>query len=192
MQLKSKSAQRRISRPFGLSVFNPDNSSDEDESVLMSRTPVRIPLPNPTQIPQRHTRLSNERHQGIQSQPLQHQRQAREDTTCSTSSPFSGVMDNNTPRPSPGGAPLAASSAALYRYPTARNRTIITATADAENHVIVDITGAKNAEFIRERMFAKVGHWACACSRTLTCCGVPRSCAFRTMSTITTRYSAQN
>lgn len=39
------------------------------------------------------------------------------------------------------------------------DKLIITATADAENHVIVDITGAKDAAYIRERMFAKVRHF---------------------------------
>lgn len=33
---------------------------------------------------------------------------------------------------------------------------IITVTADAENHVIVDITGAMDAAVIRERMLSKV------------------------------------
>ncbi|KAG8943506.1 hypothetical protein FRC04_002857 [Tulasnella sp. 424] len=36
------------------------------------------------------------------------------------------------------------------------DKLIITVTADAKNHVIVDITGAKDAAFIRERMFSQL------------------------------------
>lgn len=35
-------------------------------------------------------------------------------------------------------------------------RLIITVTADATNHVIVDITGAQDVASIRQRMFSKV------------------------------------
>ncbi|KAG8904975.1 hypothetical protein FRB99_000934 [Tulasnella sp. 403] len=50
----------------------------------------------------------------------------------------------------------SAPSPASYERRESVDRVIITATADAENHVIVDITGAKDAAFIRERIFSKL------------------------------------
>ncbi|KAG8929695.1 hypothetical protein FRC01_003917 [Tulasnella sp. 417] len=62
----------------------------------------------------------------------------------------SGIYGENSQNPSQPPPPAKVDR----RAPV--DKLIITVTADAENHVIVDITGAKDAASIRERMFSKL------------------------------------
>ncbi|KAG8914839.1 hypothetical protein FRC00_010471 [Tulasnella sp. 408] len=62
----------------------------------------------------------------------------------------------NPPQAQPAVKPSPAPTSASVDRREPVDKLIITVTADAENHVIVDITGAKDAAFIRERMFSKL------------------------------------
>ncbi|KAG8914160.1 hypothetical protein FRC01_004196, partial [Tulasnella sp. 417] len=58
------------------------------------------------------------------------------------------------PPPAVNASPAPTTAKVDRREPV--DKLVITVTPDAENHVIVDITGAKDAAFIRERMFSKL------------------------------------
>ncbi|KAG9017078.1 hypothetical protein FRB90_001857 [Tulasnella sp. 427] len=68
---------------------------------------------------------------------------------------YGDYMKNLPPAPMHSANPSPAPTPKFDRRESI-DKVIITVTADAENHVIVDISGAKDADFIRERMFSKL------------------------------------
>ncbi|KAG9006735.1 hypothetical protein FRB93_008467 [Tulasnella sp. JGI-2019a] len=261
MQSESTVTARRTARSLGLSVFNPDTSSDDDHphTVKKQLPPKPLPTPNLPQPQQQYQPIQTQGGQQLQ-QPQhyhQHQRQGNyqpvhsassstSSISINTSAPHflpngSGRTNNNysqssptsqryaptymsssssrsspamdsTPPPTtpastlppvslagddrsmeglglnvnepatitndndymtyqrndPRGGPfqyahLAVTAPTASPAPESRSSTststerlIITATADAEYYAIVDITGATDAAFIRERIFSKL------------------------------------
>lgn len=60
------------------------------------------------------------------------------------------MLSQSAVNPSPGPTPIK------FNARESVDRIFITVTSDAENYVMVDLTGAKDAAFIRERIFSKV------------------------------------
>ncbi|KAG8909190.1 hypothetical protein FRC01_007088, partial [Tulasnella sp. 417] len=214
MQSESTVTGRKL-RNLGLSVFNADDSSDDDVVPIQCNTPHTtaqllpkpLPVPGvaqgsyfpqqpPLQQPQSpytarpaqrqpshllhsassstssisiSTSLSSQpslqlpnggRQAGAQSSPTSRYANASLLNYVGSSSSFgsSSYGDNSQnhlqPQPVLNPSPVPTGTKVDRREPV--DKLILTVTPDAENWVIADITGAKNAAFIRERMFSKL------------------------------------
>ncbi|KAJ7071114.1 MAP kinase [Mycena amicta] len=157
-------AGRRAQRKLQLYVVNRgSDSSDEEPQRTRPYHYSPPPLPVPP-APKIATNISRPR---LPAQPSSH--------PSSLSSPSSSAADESTPPPSTPGLsiddPEPVLKPPLPRIPTARpfqsptdtysthtvaDRVLILVTGDSEHFVNVDISGAPNPAFIRERVFTKL------------------------------------
>ncbi|KAG8946365.1 hypothetical protein FRC00_009649, partial [Tulasnella sp. 408] len=161
---------RHTIRKLRLSVFNPDSSSDDEVAPIQRKTPQTTApvLPKPSATPSNnisHVSFAKDRrnYRDLYSWGLNVAAEAGYPASSSfdRSQPDArkdmyGDYLQNTARTRPAVNPSQGSTSTRVDRREAVDKLLITVTADAESHVIVDVTGVKDAAFIRERMLSKV------------------------------------
>ncbi|KIO31639.1 hypothetical protein M407DRAFT_19378 [Tulasnella calospora MUT 4182] len=160
---------------LGLSVLNPDDSSNDDAAPIQRNPPQTIAQLSPEPLPVPGVALE---FHFPQQPPLQQPQSpytahptrprgarpmsaiSRSNHVGSASSFKQSVPDArnsmNVPQSEPTVNPSPAPTPIKFDRRESVDKLIVMVTADAENHAIVDITGAKDAASIRERMFSKL------------------------------------
>jgi mitogen-activated protein kinase kinase kinase len=146
-------------KPRKLFVANPGSDSDDEEPRTHYRyNPPPLPTaPSPYPLSTRVLRYPPS-HPSSLSSPSSTSDPAHDESTQSTPPPSTpGLVQEES---SPDRAHIGAFPRPPIRPPTPKDpvadRVLILVTADSERYVNVDISGATNPAFIRERVFTKV------------------------------------